>query len=117
MDAMCAGDLHALRPSEVAELVLALVRLRHDPGGGWMRGLLDHLETRSAACNKWVVGRGIGSGTDFRLVTRPVALWQHVGFGGVSRELFTLPSRSGDGLNRLFQGLDRGVPQCMPCGI
>lgn len=48
------GDLAALRANEVAELVLALVRLKHDPGGNWMRGLLEHLETRSAACNRCV---------------------------------------------------------------
>jgi hypothetical protein len=36
----------------VAELLAALVRLGHDPGGTWVAGLLAQLEARSALFDK-----------------------------------------------------------------
>lgn len=43
-----AADLSSLPPRQVAELLAAVVRLGHDPGGPWVAGMLAQLEARSA---------------------------------------------------------------------
>jgi hypothetical protein len=49
---VCAADLSSIPPRQVAELLAALVRLGHDPGGPWVAGLLAQLEARSALFDK-----------------------------------------------------------------
>lgn len=49
---LSAGDLPSLSSSDVAQLLVAMVRLRQDPGASWMTAISMQLETKCALLSK-----------------------------------------------------------------